>query len=288
MSDKLRNFIVRTASGAVLLAVVLGASLSFNTFWMLLFVIATIGMWEFYKIAESTECRPRKMWGLAAGLALFATALCIVLSLGDMPSEYAAMATIVSFVSFVLLLFAIFAVELFAVSERPLRNVASTMLGIIYVAMPMAIMLFIPLLLSGGTWSPWSFLFYLFIVWGNDVFAYLVGITLGRHRLCERISPKKSWEGFFGGIVGALGVGATGAYVLDDSYALWIGLAAVVAIASVVGDLVESMFKREAGIKDSGNILPGHGGMLDRFDALIYSAPCAFIYLLIVEFIAMY
>ncbi|MBR2867090.1 MAG: phosphatidate cytidylyltransferase [Alistipes sp.] len=285
MSDKLKNFIVRTLSGAVLLAIVLGASTCFDAYWVLLFVITTIGMWEFYRIAEAVECRPRKALGLASGLMLFgATLLCVMEATGMADVGVAAIA---GTALFILLCFAIFAVELFGVTEHPLRNVASTMLGVVYVAVPMAIMTFIPLLLSGGVWAPWYFLFYLFIVWGNDVFAYLVGITLGRHRLCERISPKKSWEGFFGGIAGALGVGAVAAWVLDDSYALWLGLAAVVAVTSVVGDLVESMFKREAGIKDSGNILPGHGGMLDRFDALIYSAPFALVYLVIMELVNM-
>jgi phosphatidate cytidylyltransferase len=100
--------------------------------------------------------------------------------------------------------------------------------------------------------------------------------------MCERISPKKSWEGFVGGIIGALAMGALGNVVVGGGYPLWLGLAFIVAISSVLGDLVESMFKREAGIKDSGNIIPGHGGMLDRFDALIISAPFAFVYLVIV------
>lgn len=286
MSDKLKNFIVRTLSGAVLLAVVLGASMSFETYWMLLFVITTIGMWEFYKIAEAVACRPRKMLGLAAGLTLFATTLLVVMQVAGM--AFVATAAIACFALFMVLLFAIFAVALFAVSEHPLRSVASTVLGVVYVAVPMSVMILIPLLLAGREWSPWYFLFYLFIVWGNDVFAYLVGITLGRHRLCERISPKKSWEGFFGGIAGALCVGAVAAYVLGEGYAMWLGLAAVVAIASVVGDLVESMFKREAGIKDSGNVLPGHGGVLDRFDALIYSAPFALVYVIIAELVNMF
>lgn len=285
MSDKLKNFLVRTVSGIVLLVVVLGASMCFEAYWMLLFVITTVGMWEFYKISEAVECRPRKMLGLASGLVLFATTLLVAMQIAGLAPV--AMAAIASFALLVVLLFAIFAVELFAVSEHPLRNVAATMLGVVYVAVPMAIMLFIPLLLAGRCWSPWCFLFYLFIVWGNDVFAYLVGITLGRHRLCERISPKKSWEGFFGGVAGALAVGAVAAWMLDANYAMWIGLAAVVAIASVVGDLVESMFKREAGIKDSGNILPGHGGVLDRFDALIYSAPFALAYLFVWELVNM-
>ena len=140
--------------------------------------------------------------------------------------------------------------------------------------------MYIPLLLAGNEWQPWYFLFYLFIVWANDVFAYLVGVTMGKHRLCERISPKKSWEGFFGGILGAIGVGALGAYFLDGRYEIWICLAVIIAITGVLGDLVESMFKREAGVKDSGNIMPGHGGVLDRFDALLVSAPFAFIFVL--------
>ena len=154
-------------------------------------------------------------------------------------------------------------------------------MGIWYVAMPLTMMLFIPIMLGGGEWHAEAFLFYLFIVWANDVCAYLVGVTMGKHRMCERISPKKSWEGFFGGVIGALGMGALGAVVVGGSVAMWLVLAAIVAVTGVLGDLVESMFKRESGIKDSGNILPGHGGMLDRFDAVLISSPFAFIYLLI-------
>lgn len=286
MSDKLKNFIVRTISGAVLLAIVLGAATCYDAYWVLLFVITTLGMWEFYRMAEAVSCRPRKVLGLAVGLALYATTLLVVMDVTGMADV--GMAPFAGVAGVVFLAFMVFGVELFALSESPLRNVASTLLGVVYVAVPMAVMTFLPLLLSGGVWKPWYFLFYIFIVWGNDVFAYLVGITLGRHRLCERISPKKSWEGFFGGIAGALGVGAVAAWVLDDSCALWLGLAAVVAVASVVGDLVESMFKREAGIKDSGNILPGHGGMLDRFDALIYAAPFALVYLIVMGLVTMF
>jgi phosphatidate cytidylyltransferase len=181
-----------------------------------------------------------------------------------------------------LVLFVPFIIEIFRAKEHPLRNIAATIMGVIYVALPMSLMLFIPLLLNGGVWRAEAFLFYLFIVWGNDVFAYLTGVSIGKHRMCERISPKKSWEGFVGGIIGALAMGALGNVVVGGGYPLWLGLAFIVAISSVLGDLVESMFKREAGIKDSGSILPGHGGMLDRFDALIISVPFAFVYLVIV------
>ncbi|MBO7285236.1 MAG: phosphatidate cytidylyltransferase, partial [Alistipes sp.] len=157
---------------------------------------------------------------------------------------------------------------------------------IVYVGLPLAVMAIIPMLLQNPDWkdphwNAWYFLFYLFLVWGNDVFAYLCGITLGKHKLCERLSPKKSWEGFIGGILGAVAMGAVAAWWLDESYIFWGGLAIVVALTSVIGDLVESMFKRDAGVKDSGKIMPGHGGMLDRFDALLVSAPFALVYIII-------
>ena len=160
-------------------------------------------------------------------------------------------------------------------------------MGIFYVAYPMSLMLFIPGLIT-GEWTAEAFLFYLFIVWGNDVFAYLTGVTIGKHKMAPRISPKKSWEGFVGGIVGAMAMGAIGSYVVGGPLGMWLGLSFVVAITSVFGDLVESMFKREAGIKDSGNIIPGHGGILDRFDALLISSPFAFVYLVGASFIVEY
>ena len=128
-------------------------------------------------------------------------------------------------------------------------------------------------------------IFYIFIIWANDVFAYLFGITLGKHRLFERISPKKSWEGFFGGVLGAMAMGYTAATILDGNTIVWVGMALVAALSGVFGDLVESMFKRSVDIKDSGNIIPGHGGWLDRFDALILSLPFVFIYLALATFI---
>ena len=157
-------------------------------------------------------------------------------------------------------------------------------MGVVYVALPLSLMSVVPILLnqSEEAWNPWVFLCYLFLVWGNDVFAYLFGISFGRHKMCERLSPKKSWEGFFGGVAGSLAMGVLGAYITSGGYLVWIGLAVVVSLSSVVGDLVESMFKRDAGVKDSGSFIPGHGGMLDRFDALILSAPFAFIYIIAV------
>ncbi len=283
MSDKLRNLIVRAASGAVLLIVVLAAAfLGRYGFAALLLVISLVGMKEYYAMAAAVGAAPQRCLGIVTGVALFAAAFIYYESL-YVSAACVPQAAIWCAVIVLLMVVASFVVEIFRHKEHPMANVAQTLLGVIYVALPMSLMLFVPYLLGGAAWRPEVFLFYLFIVWGNDVFAYLVGVAIGRHRLCERISPKKSWEGFFGGIAGAMAMGMLGAYVTCGDYLLWLGLAFVVAIMSVLGDLVESMFKREAGIKDSGNIIPGHGGMLDRFDALIISAPAALIYLLVVE-----
>jgi phosphatidate cytidylyltransferase len=280
MSDKMRNLIVRTISGVVLLGIVLGAAFGGKyAYGSFLLLIVVVGMWEFYNIATATGAKPHRTLDLAAGIVLFVTSFFVFGGIVDMDGEPRSADMLIGGVLYFSALIPLcFIVELFQGSETPIRNVATTLMGIFYVAYPMALMLFIPWLIL-GEWRPEAFLFYLFIVWGNDVFAYLTGIAIGKHKMSPRISPKKSWEGFFGGIVGAMAMGAVGSFVVGGGLAMWLGLAAVVAITSVFGDLVESMFKREANIKDSGKIMPGHGGILDRFDALLISSPFAFAYL---------
>lgn len=280
MSDKMRNLIVRTISGVVLLGIVLGAAFGGKyAYGSFLLFIVVVGMWEFYNIATATGAKPLRTLGLAAGIVLFVTSFFVFEGIVDMDGDPRSADMLIGGVLYFSALIPLcFIVELFQGSETPIRNVATTLMGIFYVAYPMALMLFIPWLIL-GEWRPEAFLFYLFIVWGNDVFAYLTGIAIGKHKMSPRISPKKSWEGFFGGIVGAMVMGAVGSFVVGGGLAMWLGLAAVVAITSVFGDLVESMFKREANIKDSGKIMPGHGGILDRFDALLISSPFAFAYL---------
>lgn len=277
----MRNLIVRTISGVVLLGIVLGAAYGGKfAFGAFLLLIVVVGMWEFYNIAAATGASPHRTLGLAAGIVLFVTSFFIFDGfVSDVRSADSVDMLIGGILYFSVLIPLCFVVELFYDSETPLRNVATTLMGIFYVAYPMALMLFIPILIT-GEWQPESFLFYLFIVWGNDVFAYLVGIAFGKHKMAPRISPKKSWEGFVGGVAGAMAMGAIGSFVVGGPLGMWLGLAAVVAITSVFGDLVESMFKREADIKDSGRIIPGHGGILDRFDALLISSPFAFVYLI--------
>lgn len=133
------------------------------------------------------------------------------------------------------------------------------------------------------------------MVWANDVGAYLVGVSIGKHKMAPKISPKKSWEGFFGGLVFAVAVALiwfkfyfayTSSVIGDDltnGIILWGVLGLLIGLAAVVGDLIESAFKRKLGVKDSGKIMPGHGGMLDRFDALFLAAPVFYVMIKIIS-----
>ena len=281
MSEKMKNLWVRTMSGAILAVVMLGAiAWSQWSFGLLLAALLAVGMTEFYSLAEEQGNKPQRVVGLVAGLVLFALNFAFVSD--DIEILGSARQAFACGMAFLLLLLpAMFICELYRRRENPATNIGITFMGVVYVALPFSLMCYIPII-GSETWSPWVMLFYVFIIWANDVFAYLVGMSIGKHRLCERLSPKKSWEGFFGGIIGAVAMGLVAAYVQDGNYWVWAGLALVAAVTGVLGDLVESMFKRAAGVKDSGTLIPGHGGVLDRFDAMLLSAPFVFVYMLFV------
>ena len=280
---KMKNLMVRTLSGLVLVAVFVGAVLGSQwSFGALLLLILVGGQTEFYKLARETGLSPQRWMGLAVGVLLFALNFIVFRQFSRSVTDEAGGAVLYLLLYIGLLLPTLFVCELFRRSATPLANLGATLLGVLYVAVPLSLMLYVPVLAGDGVWRPETVLCYIFIIWANDVFAYLVGMTFGRHRLCERLSPKKSWEGFFGGLAGAVATGLAAAYALDANYWVWGGLALVASLSGVAGDLVESMFKREAGVKDSGQVIPGHGGVLDRFDALLLSAPYVFLYLLLV------
>ena len=280
----MKNLLIRAASGVVLFGVVLGAILwSKWSFAALLLAIIVGGQIEFYRMAQKAGYWPQRAMGVVSGVLIFIVAFAMMWLFdksSDLDSRYL-MITGGLVLYIILLLPMMFICELFRKSATPIANIATSLMGVVYVAMPLSLLLFIPLLLGGGEWQPWTLLFYIFIIWSNDVFAYLFGITLGKHRLFERISPKKSWEGFVGGLIGAMGMGYLAAVITGGDLVEWIGMALIAAITGVFGDLVESLFKRSVDVKDSGQVIPGHGGWLDRFDALLLSVPFAFIYLVI-------
>ncbi len=277
----MKNLIVRGLSGLVLLAVVVGATLwSKWSFGALLLIIMIGCVVEFYKLCRARGYAPMIGIGLASSVTLFGLGFAVFICMGSGVTLEIGTLVTGGLLFLLLIIPTVLVSELWHRSETPIANVATTFAALLYVALPMTLLLFIPQLLS-GKWEATTVLCYIALIWVNDVFAYLVGVAIGRHRMCERISPKKSWEGFFGGVIAAIGAGLLCGHLLGGDLLVWGGLAAVVAITGVAGDFVESMFKRSAQVKDSGAIMPGHGGFLDRFDALILSIPYAVAYLLL-------
>jgi len=165
-------------------------------------------------------------------------------------------------------------------SEFGFDRLKNVVFSIMYLWLPMA--LTINLAYYGANWQPSLVLSIFVFIWASDTFAYLFGKWLGKKKLMERISPKKSIEGFIGGLIGTIAVGYIVSTQLTELTTWqWCILAAIICVSSTIGDLFQSSLKRAAGVKDSGNILPGHGGILDRLDSFFFAAPAAYFYLLI-------
>lgn len=171
------------------------------------------------------------------------------------------------------LILLLFIVELFGASKTPFANVGYYLVGVFYIVLPFVYLHFIANI-SHREYLPLRVFGLLLLIWTNDTMAYFVGSQLGRRKLFERISPKKTWEGTIGGgICTVLMAWGLSFLIKDFSQTQWLVLGVVAAVFGTLGDLVESMLKRSVGVKDSGNLLPGHGGLLDRFDAFIFALP---------------
>lgn len=275
-NKKFKDLAVRTASALVMLLVFVGAVLWSKWSALALFAVIMVGgLVEFYNLCRKKGYQPMYVLGILASVCLFGL---IPIVATDTETGY--WLALLAFVLLFILAPAIFMCEIWRKSETPIANIATTFMGVMYIALPMSLLVYIPQLLDKkADWNPWMLMAFMAIIWANDVFAYLVGIAFGKHRLCERISPKKSWEGFFGGLVGAVGLAVFFGYLTDGHMIRWGIMGLIAALTGVAGDLVESMLKREAGVKDSGKIMPGHGGFLDRFDALFISVPFVVLYL---------
>ena len=273
-----KTLYIRTLSGAGLLIVVLGTVLWSAYSMLALMLLLTIGsMNEFYRIARLKQVTPLRLYPIIIGAGIVITSFFVATGAAS-PRVFAWTLPAI---------FALFIVGLYDKSGTHVENIVWEIGGIVYIAVPMALLTALPLNGVYGTviYTPSILLSILFIVWANDVGAYLTGVAFGRRKLFERISPNKSWEGFFGGVACAVLVGGICGYALapsPNSILVWGGAGAVIAISGVFGDLIESMLKRSVGIKDSGNILPGHGGFLDRFDALILAAPFVYTYFTVI------
>lgn len=181
-----------------------------------------------------------------------------------------------------LAIFLLFILELFLKSARPFENIGHYLVGIAYIGVPFSLLINISY--WHGDYAPLRVFGLLLLTWTNDTMAYFIGTFVGRTPFFTRISPKKTWEGTLGGIACTFVVAYALSYWIDDfTRAEWVLLAVCVAVFGTLGDLVESMLKRSADVKDSGAILPGHGGWLDRFDSFIFVLPFAWLALMIWE-----
>lgn len=281
MSDKTKNLIVRTISGVLFVAIVIAAFMRPDTMVLLFAIITGMTMWEYSGLVNKVEgVSINRFISTVAGVYLFLAimAFCseIIINKGV-------------FIPYVLTIIYLFISELYNKENNPISTWAYTMLGQMYIALSFAM---INVLAFRGT--PEGFVQYGYILplsvfillWASDSGAYCAGTLLGKHKLFERISPNKSWEGSIGGGILALIVAGIISYfdikngnTSGLNVLQWLGLGLVVVVFGTWGDLVESVFKRTLGVKDSGNVMPGHGGMLDRFDSSLIAIPASVVYL---------
>ena len=172
-------------------------------------------------------------------------------------------------------------IEMMKVSASFILDTSTILMGFIYTVLPFSLLVFLSKI-NGDFDARLPFGFFL-ILWANDTGAYLIGKFFGKHNLLEAVSPKKTWEGLFGGMTSAVLSGYFLFSLMPNSFSRteWIAIAAIVAVFANIGDLIESQIKRIKGVKDSGKLLPGHGGVLDRFDGLLIALPLVIIYLIL-------
>lgn len=268
----MKKLITRTITGIVLVVVMLTAIVVSPYSYALLFLLILIGgIAEFNKLFSQSAVKPNQVFSYITALVLFI--LTFLIAQGIL--EYT-----VLFVLFPLFLI-VMAAELYRKKEKPVENIAVTIFSIIYLATPLSLINFLVFpALSANTYTPKLLIALFSLIWIYDSGAYLFGVSIGKHRLFERISPKKSWEGAIGGTLTAITAAwFISGFIPEIKTMHWIVISIITVISSTFGDLTESMFKRYFGIKDSGNILPGHGGVLDRFDSLFFAAPVIVMYL---------
>ncbi len=270
------DFIKRTATSAVFVIVLIGCTLLHPLSFFVLFVaIVAIGQAEFYKIALKDGRKPQVITGVFFGFVIFVTNFLV--AAGQVNSKVFAF-----YLPIVILLTII---ELFRDSVHPVSNISYAIFGAIYVALPFGLtnyMVFSPAF--GNNFNGSILIAFFVLIWASDSGAYLIGSMIGKNKLFERISPKKTWEGFLGGALFSLiAAWLVSIFLKEIELIHWFVIAILTVVFGTFGDLLESLLKRKVNIKDSGTILPGHGGILDRFDSLLMAAPIVFVYLLFIS-----
>jgi phosphatidate cytidylyltransferase len=292
MALNFKTLITRTLTAAVFVAVLLTCiNFNFITFAGLFLIVSIWGLYEFYQLSEKLGAKPYKPLGYLAGICIFIYGVVANSNLAlYFPTEKI-------FAYILVFIFFVFIIGLFDESKNTLLNITHTLTGLVYTVLPYLVLVNIACIdktyiLNNHSenwynnlapYNPHYVLGILLLIWASDVCAYLVGSLIGKNKLYERISPGKTWEGSIGATILTIGC----SFLISKWYpelALkhWIIISIIVSVFGTIGDLVESMFKRQAGVKDSGKIMPGHGGILDRFDSLLFVSPFVYAYLILI------
>lgn len=266
----MNNFITRTLTGfALVVFIILLIAAGWPGFLLLVALIDAIGLVEFYHLSNIEDIKLLKTTGIS-------------LSLFFLACTYGALA----YKNYYLLaqmlpaMFIPFALALYQKKKDPLPNLWVIVTGWACITLPLCLLLAVGCYRLPGHYDSGLLLGYFMLLWAGDSGAYLTGKLFGRHPLFKRISPRKTWEGSAGGAIFTLTVGWVDSYWFTGlSAGQWFMVAVIVMIAGTYGDLFKSLLKRRARVKDSGHLLPGHGGVLDRFDSLLGSAPFVFWFL---------
>ena len=266
----MRETLIRTASGIIYIVLLIGATLySSYTFQILFGILMLISIYEYCKLIRIKPYLP-----LFTGTLLYS--LFAVLSKDILTSVLILIPALYFAINLMNLLFKNNMEEMN--EDQKLRSVAN------YVILPFIIIAQIPF--EEDFYNPKIIISIFILIWVNDTFAYIVGKSIGKNKLFEAISPKKTIEGFIGGLGFAMLTGLLLAqYYTHQPFLIWVVIAVLVSIFGTIGDLIESRFKRIAKVKDSGTIMPGHGGILDRLDSLIFAAPFVFLFFQIIKYI---
>lgn len=269
MSDFLKRTITGGLFGVLIFGSLFAGSITFLMFYLGLMILALV---EFCRLTDDKGIHIQKAAAFIVSSLFFL--LIFGLSSGLIVMKWMSLIVIIPAVVMIS--------ELYRKKGRPFDNLVWTFYAIVYITLPLSLLNFLvfPGEIAAYRYTPHIVAGMFMLIMINDTVAYLVGVPLGRHRLFERISPKKSWEGTIGGAIAVLAA----AFLMKTLFPLldlkgWMGISVIVAILGVYGDLVESLFKRGIGVKDSGNMLPGHGGVLDRIDAWIFVIPAVWVYL---------
>jgi len=235
--------------------------------------------YEYFIIIRNSGVRAQVLSGLTISISMYT--LATLVAAGFISARW--------FLLLVPMSIIVIVAELYRKQDRPFDSVAHTLFSVLYTTVPFSMFPFAAFSHEGINsllpyskliFSPGIILGFFFLLWANDTGAYLTGILVGKHRLLERISPKKTWEGFFGGLITSVAVAwLLSGWLGEVTASGWIIIAVIVSVAGTYGDLAESMLKRSTGVKDSGTIMPGHGGFLDRFDSAIISFPLVYLFI---------